>query len=343
MGGFRRGVETQVEVVGAMACGGPPMRRDTIFRIASITKPIVAVAAMGLVEAGRLALDEPVDVWLPELADRRVLRRLSGRLDATVPAPRAVTLRDLLTMRMGLGYLMDGPWDAPILKAANERGLLLGPPHPQGLPAPDEWMRRLGELPLMFAPGERWQYDVAFDVLGVLIARSSGKPLDVFLRERIFAPLEMWDTDFWVPPEKVDRLATQYANGEVYDPATGGEWSRSPAFTLASGGLVSTVDNLLSFGQALLEGGTPILKTETLAMMTTPDPRGGDPIFVQDRGWGLGMAIKANGRYGWDGGFGTSFAVDPLQKGVGVLLTQAAWFSPEPPKILDAFWEAFER
>ena len=197
----RRG-EAHVDAIGRKAAGGhDPIRRDTIFRIASLTKPIAAAAAMILVEECKLRLDEPVDRLLPELAARRVLKHLDGPLDDTVPASRPISLRDLLTLRMGLGYIM-AAGAYPILKAANEQQLLLGPPRPQTLPAPDEWIRRVATLPLMHQPGEKWMYDLGLDVLGVLIARASGQPLETFLSERIFEPLGMKDTGFSVPAAK---------------------------------------------------------------------------------------------------------------------------------------------
>jgi CubicO group peptidase (beta-lactamase class C family) len=258
----RRG-EVHVDAIGMKAAGGSdPMRRDTIFRIASLTKPIAAAAAMILVEECGLRLDEPVDRLLPELADRRVLKRLDGSLDDTVPAKRPISVRDLLTLRMGFGYIMEPASMDPsrpytILKAANEQQLLLGPPRPQTLPAPDEWMRRVGTLPLMHQPGERWMYDLGLDVLGVLIARASGRPLETFLRERLFEPLGMKDTGFSVPAAKLDRLAISYRTNpgtgalELYD-AAAGQWSRPPAFPSAGGGLVSTIDDYLAFGQMML-------------------------------------------------------------------------------------------
>ncbi len=182
------------------------MRRDTIFRITSMTKPVTAAAAMILVEECKLRLDEPVDRLLPELADRKVLKRIDGPLDDTVPAHRPITVRDLLTFRMGFGLIL-GPQDKyPILKAASEQGIMVGPPKPPTLHAPDEWMRRFGTLPLMHQPGEKWLYNTASDVLGVLVARAAGQRLETFLRERIFEPLSMQDTDFSVPAEKLDRL-----------------------------------------------------------------------------------------------------------------------------------------
>ena len=206
----RRG-EVHVDVIGTQAIGeSPPMRRDTIFRISSMTKPIIAVATMILVEECKLRLDEPVERWLPELAERRVLKRLDGPLDETVPAKRPITVRDLLTFRMGFGQMMAPPDAYPILSAANEQRIGMGPPSPSSMPAPDEWMRRLGRLPLMHQPGEQWMYNTGSDVLGVLLARASGQPLETFLRERLFEPLGMKDTGFSVPAASLDRLATSY-------------------------------------------------------------------------------------------------------------------------------------
>src|SRR5918999_3175998 len=180
----RRG-ETHVDAIGTKAFGGSdPMRRDTIFRVASVTKPIVAAAAMILVEECALRLDEPVDPWLPELADRRVLSAIDGPLDHTVPAHRPITLRDLLTFRLGMGGVMVFPPRYPIQQAMAEAGVAPGPTLPAH--APDELMKRFGSLPLVHQPGERWLYNSGSDILGVLIARASGHALERFLRERIF-------------------------------------------------------------------------------------------------------------------------------------------------------------
>ncbi|HWZ87586.1 MAG TPA: serine hydrolase domain-containing protein, partial [Polyangiaceae bacterium] len=204
--------EPQVDTIGTMGVGvTAPIRRDTIFRIASMTKPITAAAAMILVEESKLHLDEAVDRLLPELANRRVLRRVDGALDDTVPARRAITVRDLLTFRMGFGLLW-GPQDAhPIQRAANDLQLVaFGPPQPREQPPPDEWLRRFATLPLMHQPGEAWLYNTGFEVLGVLIARAAGQPLEAFMRERIFEPLGMNDTAFSVPSSKIDRLPPSY-------------------------------------------------------------------------------------------------------------------------------------
>jgi CubicO group peptidase (beta-lactamase class C family) len=354
---WRRG-EAHVEALGVQAVGGrAPMRRDTIFRIASMTKPVVAVAAMILVEECRLRLDEPVDRLLPELANRRVLMRLDGPLDDTVPAQRPISLRDLLTLRMGFGFILGAADEWPIQRAMHERGVAVGP-EPIVEP-PEVWLANLGTLPLLRQPGEAWMYDTAADVLGVLVERAAGQPLEAFLRERIFEPLGMKDTGFSVPADKLDRLATCYhvagAPGElaVFDAAAGGHWSRPPAFPSAAGGLVSTVDDYLAFGQMLLNKGRygreRILSRPAVEVMTTDqltaEQRTGAGPFLDDgrRGWGFGLStiIRRDelagvpGRFGWEGGYGTSWASDPSENLVAILMTQVVGF---PGGIYDDFW-----
>ena len=360
----RRG-EVQVNAIGTKALGGTdPMRRDTIFRLDSLSKPVVAAAAMTLVEDCTLRLDEPVDRWLPELANCKVLKRIDGPLDETVTANRPISLRDLLTLRMGLGYIMDpGAGNAPIQAAINDLGLLQGPTLPQTPPAPDEWMRRLGSLPLACQPGERWMYHLGIDVLGVLITRASGMPLEDVLRARIFAPLGMTDTGFRVPPGAIDRFATAYAPNpetgalDVYDDAANSAWSRPPAFPSAGGGLVSTVDNLLAFNQMLLEGGRlgndRILARPSVVAMTTdhitPAQKAMSPFFPgfwDTTGWGFGLGITtaregigpSPGSFGWGGGIGTSCRADPTEGMVAMLMTQLSVMAPESAGIQVDFW-----
>ena len=201
-----------VEVLGTLAFGDPaPMKRDTIIRIASITKPITAVAAMILVEECKLRLDDSIEPWLPELTNRRVLKFISSDLDDTVPALGAITLRDLLTYRMDFGSVMAMPNTYPIQKLIREYRIGGdGPMLPSQAPGMDEWLQKLGSLPWLAQPGERWMYQVSGDELGALIARVSGQSLGTFMRERIFDPLGMKDTAFYVPPEKIDRLPEFY-------------------------------------------------------------------------------------------------------------------------------------
>ncbi|HVX29583.1 MAG TPA: serine hydrolase domain-containing protein [Nitrolancea sp.] len=359
----RRG-ETHVDVIGTLTPGGhDPIQRDTIFRIASLSKPMAAVAAMILVEECRLRLDEPVDRFLPELANRQVLRRPDAPLDDTVPAVRPITLRDLLTFRSGYGIVMSWPEVYPIQRAMDDLKLNQGPPNPQLPPEPDEWMRRLGTLPLVHQPGERWLYNTGADILGVLIARAADQPLEVFMRERIFAPLGMHDTGFSVPESKIDRLSicygTNFETGErtVYDPAEGGQWSRPPAFPSAAGGLVSTIDDVLAFGQMLMNNGRSaggrILSRASVETMTTdhltPAQKAISGLlsdYFESHGWGFGMAINTRrdsiyttpGRYGWDGGLGTVWYNDPRAELITVLLTNQTWTSPNPPNVCLDFW-----
>jgi CubicO group peptidase (beta-lactamase class C family) len=359
----RRG-EVHVDAIGVKAAGGSdPVRRDTIFRIASMTKPITAAAAMILVEECKLRLDEPVDRLLPELADRKVLKEIDGPLGNTVPANRPITVRDLLTFRMGFGIVMAPPGTYPIQRAVSELLLFQGPPQPQTPPAPDEWIRRLGTLPLMHQPGEKWMYHTGSDVLGVLIARAADQPFETFLRDRLLEPLGMKDTGFSVPAAKLDRLATSYWTNpetgalERYDAAEGGQWSRPPAFPSGGGGLVSTVDDYLAFGRMMLNrgahGSKRILSRPSIETMTTDhltsqqkEVSGLVPGYFDSHGWGFGLSVVTRrediagsvGRFGWDGGLGTSWCSDPQEDLVGILMTQRAWTSPNPPEVCRDFW-----
>lgn len=355
--------EVHVEVLGTMAFGDPaPMARDAIFRIGSIVKPVTAVAAMILVEECRLRLDDPIDPWLPELANRRVLKSIESEPDDTVPARRAITLRDLLTYRMGFGSVMAMPDTYPIQKLIRDYRIGGdGPPKPALLPQTDEWLGKLGSLPLLAQPGERWMYHVSGDVLGVLVARVSGQSLGRFMRERIFDPLGMKDTAFYVPPEKRDRLPTSYVFDhqagamEIYDGVKDSAWGAEPPFESGGGGLVSTVDDYFAFSRMMLNkgryGGVQILSRATVELMTSdhvmPEQRRGAEIFFGTHAsWGLGMAVDIRrdeiyhnpGRYGWDGGFGTSAYTDPSEGMIGILLTQRLMDSPQPPKVFTDFW-----
>jgi CubicO group peptidase (beta-lactamase class C family) len=365
-----RGADDDTLVLGSKADGASdPMRRDTIFRISSMTKPVAAAAAMILVEEKKLTLDEPVDRLLPELAGRRVLLRVDGPLDDTVPAARPITVRDLLTFRMGFGIVWGPPDATPIQRAAAELHLgAFGPPKPEEPPPPDEWIRRFATLPLMHQPGQRWMYNTGAEVLGVLLARASDRSLDVLLRERIFDPLGMKDTAFHVPASKLHRFlpATMARDpfhpdrpgSDPYDPVDG-QWARPPAFPSAGAGLVSTADDYLAFGRLMLGrgtlGGTRILSAASVDAMTsdqlTPEQKAisemQPPGYWEDHGWGFGMAVVTGpddlagraGRYGWDGGLGTSWCSDPTQDLVGVLMTQRSAF-PAMSGVYRAFWRA---
>jgi CubicO group peptidase (beta-lactamase class C family) len=342
--------EVHVDVVGNQSLDGPdPMRRDTIFRIASMSKPITAAATMILAEECKLRLSDAVQKWLPELADRKVLKRIDAPLDETVPARRPITVRDLLTFTMGFGALFTPTGQSPILSAASAQQVVEPPPRRQVELDPDEWIRRLGTLPLMSQPGERWLYGTGSDVLSVLIARVSGQPLETFLRERIFEPLGMKDTGFSVPADNLDRLASCYipnrATGtlELFDGVQQSRWSRPPIFPSGADGLVSTIDDYLAFAQMMLSqgrhGSERILSRLSVEAMTTdqltPQQKavsGLFPGFFDTRGWGFGVSMitrrddiaSVPGSFGMDSSLGTSWFSDPKEDLVGILLTQRA-------------------
>lgn len=357
-----RGEEMRVEALGMQAFGGAvPMARDTIFRIASMTKPITAVAALILIEECAIRLDDPVERWLPELAERRVLRRLDGPLDDTVPAQRPISVRDLLTCRMGLGHLLEATSDFPIQRAIDAQQLLQGPPLPEGMPGPDEWIRRVGTLPLAAQPGARWLYDLGLDVLGVLIERATGQTLEAFFRARIFAPLGMKDTGFSVPPGQRARLADSYQTDlaisglAFYDGAGASQWNTPPAFRSGAGGLVSTVDDYHAFYRMLLNkgryGGERILSRPAVELMLTDQLTPAqkvrtEPILGANDGWGFGISVRARrddlwstpGRFGWAGGLGTAAYCDPAEGVIDILMTQRSFDSPGAGQILSDFW-----
>ena len=340
-----RGEQVHAETLGTLAVGGAPVVRDSIFRIASTTKPITAAAALVLVGEGLVDLDEPVDRLLPELAKRRVLRRIDGPLDDTIPATRAVTARDLLTFTFGFGVAMEmftSPTPLPIVEAANALQLAtIGPPNPDVQPDPETWIANLGSLPLLAQPGERWLYNTGAQVLGVLRARAAGEPFTDVLRTRIFDPLGMRDTGFWTP--QTQRLATAYQptpGGLVVWDQPGGAWSHPPAFGDGAAGLVSTADDLLSFARMLLRGGAPVLSADAVRAMTsdqlTPAQKahsGFGPDFFTGRSWGFGQSVLDSGAYGWAGGLGTSWLVDPTRDLVVIVLTQRMFETAEAPQV----------
>ena len=340
-----RGDQVHVEALGKLGVGRGPVARDSIFRIASTTKPVTAAVTLALAAEGLFSLDEPVDRLLPELSGRRVLARMDGPLDQTVPADRAITVRDLLTFTFGFGMAMEmftspEPW--PVVRAAQELGLsTIGPPNPDVQPDPDTWIARLGTLPLLAQPGERWLYNTGASVLGVLIARAVGQPIAEVMQSRLFAPLGMGDTAFFTAA--ADRLATAYRpapDGLVAWDQPDGVWSRPPAFGDGAAGLVSTVDDLLAFARMLLRGGAPVLTADAAHAMTTdqltPAQKAhgglGSDFFV-GRSWGFCQSVLDTGAYGWDGGFGSSWLVDPVRDLVVIVLTQRMFETSTAPKV----------
>jgi CubicO group peptidase (beta-lactamase class C family) len=355
--------EVHVDAVGVRTAGNEePMRPDSIFRISSMTKPVTGVATMILVEDCKLRLDDPVERYIPELADRKVLKQIDGPVMDTMAANRSITVRDLLTFRMGFGIIMAPPGTYPIQKAIDELHLGQGPPAPSVPPSPDEWIRNFATLPLMHQPGEKWMYNTGADVLGVLIARASGMPFEKFLSERIFDPLGMKDTAFYVPSTKVSRFTSFYhvnpqtGNIDLGDEPDGGQWSTPPAFPSGAAGLVSTAEDYHSFARMLLDGGKKgrerILSRPSIELMTsdqlTPEQKKASGLtagFFDTHGWGFCVSVVTRretfasiGTYGWDGGMGTSWASDPKEDLIGILMTPVSWTSPSPPPVCVDFW-----
>ena len=340
------GDQVHVEALGTLAVGGRPVERTSLFRIASTTKPITAAATLALVREGLLELDEPVDRLLPELENRRVLRRMEGPLGDTLPANAPVTVRGLLTFTFGFGMVMEmfmasEPW--PVVAAAAEAGLAtIGPPRPDDFVDPDTWIARFGELPLLAQPGERWLYNTGAHVLSVLCARAAGTSYDEVLRSRIFEPLGMRDTAFHT--ENVERLATAYqptADGLAVWDSPDGQWSRPPAFHDGAAGLLSTVDDLLAFARMLLDDGNPVLGADQVREMSrdylTAEQRELGAAVLGGRGWGLGTSVVLDGPWagatGWDGGLGTSFLLHPARDLVVIVLTQRLFEAAQGPAL----------
>jgi CubicO group peptidase (beta-lactamase class C family) len=341
-----RGDQVHVEVLGTLSTDGlRPVRRDSLFRIASVTKIMTGAATLALVEEGLIGLHEPVNDLLPELARPRVLRRMDGPLADTIPAVLPITTRDLLTFTFGFGAVTEmfmAPAAWPIQAAADELGLAaFGPPDPARQPDPDSWLARFGSLPLLAQPGERWMYNTGACVLGVLLARAAGQSFGEVLRTRVFEPLGMADTAFWTSEH--DRLATAYQptpDGLVVVDQPDGAWSRPPAFEDGAAGLLSTADDLYAFARMLLGGGAPVLAPESVAAMTvdqlTPEQKAHGGLgfeFFDHQSWSYCQAVQETGAFGWNGGKGSSWLVDPVQDLVVIVLTQRGFETSELPPV----------
>lgn len=351
-----RGDRVEVAAVGsAEVDGAGAMARDSIFRIASVSKPLVAAAVMMLVDDGRIGLDDPVGEWLPELSAPTVVRTLTAPVEDVVPAVRPITVRHLLDFRAGYGFASDFtlPALAPLVRELGQ-----GPPRPQTVVEPDAWMATLARIPLLYQPGEAWLYNTCSDIQGVLIARVTGRPLPEFLAERLFEPLGMADTGFTVPAGKRDRFTGYYRSSkkrglELVD-APDGQWSSPPPFPSGAGGLVSTADDLRAFARMLLDegtaGGRRVLSPASVRQMTsdqlTAPQREAARLFLEGQGWGFGGSVDlartgdghVPGRYGWVGGTGTSVHLIPATGTVAVVLTQLELTGPTPPALMREAW-----
>ena len=319
--------------------------RDAIFRLGSMSKPIAAVAALILVEEGALRLEDRVDDLMPELTGMNVLRSIASPVEDTVPMSRSITVRDLLTYTLGTGMVLAPPNTYPIQDAMERSRFDEG----VGLkPEPGEYLRRLTSLPLVHQPGEAWMYNTGSDLLGILISRASGRSFGEFLQERVFDPLGMRDSGFWVPAGKIDRLPIAYAPGDkdgrlkVEDDSAGGLFSRPPDFESGAGGLVASVDDFLRLTRMLLDlgatsGGRFLARPTVEAMTADQLPEQvkarstwGPWLPIDSWGFGVGVVTRrydgagSPGAYGWNGFYGTTWRSDPAEDLIAILMTQVA-------------------
>jgi CubicO group peptidase (beta-lactamase class C family) len=346
--GVRDGGDAAVDAIGVTApASEDPLLAGAQMRISSNTKPMLAALTLLLAQDGVLSLEDPVERHLPELADRRVLRRIDGPLHDTGPAARSVTVEDLLTMRLGFGWVFES--ECPTVERAIELGLGFGPPDPPAPPPPDDWIERFATLPLLEQPGTVWRYELAFAVLGVLIARAAARPLDVILAERLFEPLGMTGTAFVADPTRLVPAFTRGEHGLIpFDGVAGSRWASRPRFPDGRGGLVSTAGDLLRFAGMLLDRGGGLLSSSSVDAMTTDQltlqQRAGPSAatFLDSGGWGYGVGVsdtRAGRRYGWGGGLGTLWYSWPEHDLAVVLITQVL---PPSAEMFDAFSDAIE-
>ncbi len=346
--GLRERGEVILDALGTTAPASEiPLLVDAQVRISSNTKPMIAAVTLLLAEDGVLSLDDPVERFLPELAGRRVLRRVDGPLDETEPARRLVTVEDLLTMRLGFGWVFES--ECPAVDRATELELGFGPPDPQALPPPAEWIARFAQLPLLEQPGCVWRYELAFAVLGIAVARAAGRSLEAALTERLFTPLGMADTAFVADPERVVPAFVRGENGLLlFDGIAGSRWASPPPFADGRGGLVSTAGDLLRFAGMLLDAGGGLLTPSSATAMTTDrltaEQRAGPSAaaFLDSGGWGYGVGVvesAAGRRYGWGGGLGTLWYSWPDHDLAAVLISQVL---PPSTEMFNAFTAAVE-
>jgi CubicO group peptidase (beta-lactamase class C family) len=313
--------------------------RDSIFRIASLTKPITAATLMLLVDEGLVALDDPIARFLPELAEPKVLRTPESAVDDVVPLEREITVRDVLESRAGWGFPSD--FSLPAVQLLFAEAFAFGRP----FAGVDEWVAGLARCPLLAQPGELWLYNACSDLQGAIVERATGESLAHVMAERVFGPLGMDDTAFFTPAEKRSRRPA-YVDAELapIDPSLD-RYDNPPGFASGAGGLVSTADDWLEFGRMLLAGGRSLLSPESVRALTsdhlTAEQREASTIFLEGQGWGYGGAVDLEtGRYGWVGGTGTTAHVVPETGTVAILLTQVQMTGPTPTPLMRDFWRA---
>ncbi|MFF7985920.1 serine hydrolase domain-containing protein [Streptomyces sp. NPDC007901] len=351
-----RGADVEVVAVGDMDVeGSAPMARDSVFRIASITKPITAAAVLMLVDEGRIGLGDPVEKWLPELAEPMVVRTPTSPVEDVVPADRPVTVEDLLSFRTGWGLAADFSLPAvQALTAVQQHHIPF-----RDWPDPDTWLGLLARVPMLRQPGEAWLYGTSSALQGILVARASGRTFPDFLAQRLFEPLGMRDTAFEVPASKRHRFTSSYhpaGDGTLrLSDTPDGDWSGLPRFPSGGGGLVSTADDWLAFARLLLNAGAApdgrrLLTPTSVSRMTTNHltaaQRDDATLFLEGQGWGYGGQVDVTpadpwnvpGRYGWVGGTGTTAHLVPTTGTVTVLMTQAAMTGPTPTPLMRDFW-----
>ena len=332
------------------AAGG--LDEDAILRLSSLTKLIGTGATLALAADGVLSLDDPLDRWVPGWADRRVLRERHGGLDDTVAATRPLTVRDLLLMGFGLGYDMAAGEDDQ-LQRASEQGQVLSS---WVCPEPDQqtWVGRAARLPLRHQPGAGWLYQTSFDALTVVLEAATGQPVEDVLQDVILGPLGMVSTSYSVIGRDLPRVPALWFptdDGQLHRAAPEADRAllRPPTFPSLSTGLVSTVADQITFAQLLLDGGMtsgrrllPRVSVEAMGLpaLSGPAQEMAQEFLDPGLGWGLGAAVDADGRFGWDGGTGTSLWIDPAAGTAAVLLTRQGVGGPSAPEHLTRFWSA---
>ena len=345
----RRGKVAQFKAYGMQDIeAGVPMAKDSIFRIYSMTKPITSVAVMMLFEEGRFLLDDPISNYLPEFKDigvgvEEIDEATGEKVLTTVPADREVTIRDLLRHTSGLTY---GFWGTSMVDKLYLEKEIFGRDD-----TIEQTVAKLGTIPLKHQPGTVWEYSVSTDVLGRLVEVLSGQRFDDFLRDRIFGPLKMTDTGFFVPPEKLERLCAVYTPNEGntaisrQDPGRARDFTKQTRRLSGGGGLVSTAADYLRFAQMMLNGGSldgaRVLGPETIELMTSDHLAGIENRgYLNAYGFGLGFMISPDrgisgsivsaGSFGWGGMAHTTFWVDPQEELIGIFMTQILPESPLP-------------